>query len=135
MFKVFDNGTVSLNDHSVNIAMTHNVQIRKQSIDERFSDRSVEFVRTLLEQHMSTQITKSIEVECLKNFTSVKIKDSTRFQIPDNLKEKYPGSGGAASAAGTHIQFEFDILSGKVNDVYVTDAAMLRKLSVIPKCW
>ena len=50
LFKVFDNGTVSLNDHSVNIAMTHNVQIRKQSIDERFSDRSAEFVRTLLEQ-------------------------------------------------------------------------------------
>lgn len=122
LFKVFDNGTVSLNDHSVHVAMTHEVQMRKQSIDDRFNVSSVEFVRTLLQQHLGTQIDKSIDVKCLKNFTSVKIKDSTRFQIPDNLKEQYPGSGGAASKAGVHVQFEFDLLSGKVNDLYVTDA-------------
>ena len=122
LFKVFDNGTVSLNDHSVHVAMTHEVQMRKQSIDDRFNVSSVEFVRTLLQQDMGTQINKSIDVECLKNFTSVKIKDSTRFQIPDNLKEQYPGSGGAASKAGVHVQFEFDLLSGKVNDLHLTDA-------------
>jgi Transposase DDE domain len=122
LFKVFDNGTVSLNDHSVYVGMEHQVQIRKQSIDDRFTDKSVEFVRTLLEQHISTQITKHIDVECLKNFTSVKIKGSTRFQIPDHLKEAYPGNGGLASEAGIHVQFEVDLLSGKVNDLYVTDS-------------
>jgi hypothetical protein len=122
LFKVFDNGTVSLNDHSVYVAMEHEIQMRKQSIDDRFTDKSVEFVRTLLEQHISTQITKHIDVECLKNFTSVKIKDSTRFQIPDHLKEVYPGNGGLASEAGIHVQFEVDLLSGKVNDLYVTDS-------------
>lgn len=120
--KVFDNGTVSLNDHSAYVAMEHNIQMRKQSIDDRFTDKSVEFVRVLLEQHMSTQITKHIDTDCLKNFTSVKIKDSTRFQIPDHLKEAYPGNGGLASKAGIHVQFEFDLLSGKVSDLHVTDS-------------
>jgi hypothetical protein len=106
------------------MAMSHSLSIGKQSIDERFSDKSVEFVRTLLEQHMSTQVTKEINVEYLKNFTSVKIKDSTRFQIPANLKETYPGSGGGASDAGVHAQFEFDLLRGKIQDLQVTDTLM-----------
>ena len=122
LFKVFDNKTVSLNDHSVHLSMKHEVNVRKQSIDERFNEQCVEFIQTLLEQQIATQTAKNINVGCLKNFTSVKIKDSTRFQIPDNLKKEYPGSGGGASEAGVHIQFEFDLLSGKVSDLHVTDA-------------
>lgn len=122
LFRVFDNAIVSLNDHCVDLAMRYGIEMSKQSLDERFSDRSVEFVRTLLEQHLSTQVSKSIDVKCLEHFSSVKIKDSTRFQIPANLKEAYPGNGGHASEAGMHIQFEFDLLSNKVTDLHVTDA-------------
>jgi len=61
-------------------------------------------------------------LENLKNFTSIKIKDSTRFQVPNNLKDQYPGCGGGASEAGVHIQFEFDLLSGKICDVHVSNA-------------
>lgn len=102
--------------------MEHNIQMRKQSVDDRFTDKSVEFVRTLLEQHLGSQINKHIEVESLKNFTSVKMKDSTRFQISDYFKKAYPGNGGLASEAGIHVQFEFDLLSGKVSDLHVTDS-------------
>ena len=122
LFKVFDNGTVSLNDHSIHVAMANEIQMRKQSIDDRFNENSVKFVRALLQKHMCTQVDKNIDVKCLKNFTSVKIKDSTRFQIPDHLKEHYPGCGGMASQAGVHVQFEFDLLSGQINDLQVTDA-------------
>jgi len=122
LFKVFDNGETSLNDHSVHVGIHHQLQIRKQSIDERFNEHSVEFVRTLLEQQIGNQINNNIDVECLRHFSSVKIKDSTRFQIPAHFKEAYPGCGGGASEAGVHTQFEYDVLSGKVVDLHVTDA-------------
>ena len=59
---------------------------------------------------------------CLERFSSVNIKDSTRFQLPASLKDIYPGSGGGASESGVHIQFEFDIKSGRVNAMKVTNA-------------
>lgn len=122
LFNVFDNGHISLNDHSVNLFSSHGVQVRKQSLHERFNDESVAFIRTLLEHQINTQIIQRCKVPILDRFTSVMIKDSTRFQVPSNLKESYPGNGGSASEAGVHIQLEFDLCSGKVNDVQVTDA-------------
>lgn len=89
---------------------------------ERFNDESVAFIRTLVEYQINTQISESFQVPILEKFTAVKIKDSTRFQVPPNLKEVYPGSDGAASEAGIHIQFEFDVRSGKLSDLHISDA-------------
>lgn len=122
LFNVLDNGEISLNDHSVLLGINHQLQIRKQSIDERFNEKSVEFVRTLLEQQIGNQINNNIKVECLKNFSSVMIKDSTRFQVPAHFKEAYPGYGGGASEAAAHVQFEYDVLGGKAVDLHITDA-------------
>lgn len=120
--QVFDKGEMSLNDHSVEVRIKHAIAMTKQGIDDKFSASSVEFVRTLLEQQLGNQICRNIEVENYKHFSAVRLKDSTRFQLPANLKEAYPGSGGSASEAGVHIQFEFDLLSGKVADLHVSDA-------------
>ena len=122
LFNKYDNKTVSLNDYSVDIQVRHNTTIKKQSIDERFNECSVEFIRTLLEEQLEKQVTEPLATVCLERFSSVKIKDSTRFQLPASVKDKYPGSGGAASEAGMHIQFEFDIKSGRVNTLKATDA-------------
>jgi len=100
----------------------HGVQVRKQSIHERFNEQSVAFLRTLLEHQLNNQIIQRCKVPVLDQFTSVMIKDSTRFQLPANLKKYYPGSGGSASGAGMHVQWEFDLCSGKINDLQLTDA-------------
>lgn len=120
--QVFDKSQVSLNDHSVELYMKHGIEITKQGIDDNFTAESTEFVRTLLEQQLQDQLCKIVPAQSLRNFTSVKVKDSTRFQIPANLKDQYPGYGGGASEAGVHIQFEFDLLSGKIADLHVSDA-------------
>lgn len=120
--QVFDKSQISLNDHSVELGIKHGVAITKQGIDDNFTAESTEFVRTLVEQQLQSQLCKILPLENFRHFTSVKIKDSTRFQVPDNLKDKYPGYGGGASEAGVHVQFEFDLLSGKVADVHVTHA-------------
>lgn len=122
LFNKYDNKVASLNDYSVDIAVRHNTTIKKQSIDERFNESSLRFIKTLLEEQLEKQVAEKLTTVCLEKFSSVKIKDSTRFQLPASLKDKYPGSGGAASEAGMHIQFEFDIKSGRVNTLNATDA-------------
>lgn len=118
----FEHSGTSLNDHSVVTQMNYGVQIRKQSLHERFSAEAVAFVKAVLEAHLSRQINPHVNTETLRRFTSVKIKDSTRFQLPAAYKEAYPANGGNASEAGLHLQFEFDLLGGKITDLQITDA-------------
>lgn len=119
LFKKADSRQISLNDHCAEL-MFNGVKVSKQSLHERFNQTSVDFVKRLVEEQLQNQITSSIKTEALKGFTSVKIKDSIRYQIPENLKEKYPGSSGGASGAAAHIQFEFDLISGRTTDLHLT---------------
>lgn len=122
LFNEFDNKQVSLNDHSLDLRLKHQLQIRKQSLDQRFNACSVDFVKALLTEQMSLQLNRSIHSSVLDPFSSVKIKDSTRFWLPANLKEVYPGNGGSDCQAGMHIQFEFDLKSGQIIDINPTSA-------------
>ena len=122
LFNEIDNGCVSLNDHSAAIKLRHDVTISKQGLHDRFNEEASCFVKQLLNDQLQAQLTGTIDSQALSRFTSVNIKDSTRFQLPSELKEFYPGNTGAATGAGTHIQFEFDLLSGKIGDLNVTDA-------------
>lgn len=122
IFNSFDNGSMSLNDLSVDLQLHQGTCLRKQSLDERFNEHSAKFVKTLLEEKLKTQTTGKLSVNCLSSFTAVKIKDSTRFQLPPAFQEKYPGCGGSASAAGMFIQFEFDLKSGTVSTINPTGA-------------
>jgi len=117
---------MSLNDHGAAIMHRYGVDIKKQSIDERFNESSVDLLKELLRQQLESQLTTVVNIKglnsVLNRFSAVKIKDSTRFQAPENLKEVFPGAGGASSEAGVHVQFEFDLLSGKICDLGFTDA-------------
>jgi hypothetical protein len=50
----------------------------------------------------------------------LRIKDSTTFKVPDNLKDNFSGNGGGA--AGITIQYEFDLKTGKFLDLTITEA-------------
>jgi hypothetical protein len=118
---------MSLSDHGVAIMHRYGVEIKKQSIDERFNQSAVNLLKELLKQQLESQLLGAIERRglgpLLGQFSAVKIKDSTRFQVPGNLKDAYPGAGGGSSSdAGVHVQFEFDLLSGKTCDLGFTDA-------------
>jgi len=120
-FRNQDDSKTSLNDHASAISLRYKQSVRKQSLHDRFSDKAVAFMKSLVGEQLKKQITTDL-VDTLPYFKTIKIKDSTRFQLPAHLKEHYPGSGGAASGAGVHIQFEFDFLKGEVSDLRVSDA-------------
>jgi hypothetical protein len=122
LYSELDNGATSLNDHCCHLEMNHHVSISKQAVDKKFNFQSVAFIRELLEEQLHTQIIKQVDINVLSHFSSVKIKDCVRWQLPGNLRGSYPGSNGAASGAGLHAQFEYDLLSGKVNDLQIHNA-------------
>jgi len=113
------NQKVSLRDTAVEIQETHGLQMRKQSIDGRFNEGAVQFMKELVAKQVSKQITSTLPVDIFKKFNRVRICDSTRFEIDEEFEKEFPGSGGSASAAALCIQFEFDIKAGRVMDMEV----------------
>jgi predicted nucleic acid-binding Zn finger protein len=75
------------------------------------------FFKKLIEKFLGDFYINAPGIEFLKSFPEVRIKDSTCFQLPEEMADKYPGSGGASSKAAVRIQFEYDIKTGKVIDL------------------
>ena len=110
----------SLNDLAINLDKTYGVQIRKQSLHERFNQYALFFVKKALETLLRKHC-KDIQsmFSGTKVFKRILLKDSTCFQIDSSLAAYYPGSGGSGSPASVRIQFEYDILNGTINDLSV----------------
>lgn len=122
LFKHLDDSKVSLTDFVASLRSRFDKTLKKQSIHDKFTPQAVTFIKQLVNEQLNKQITASLKVvasDCIRRIT---IKDSTRFQIPSFLKEFFPGSGGGASEAGVHIQFEYDLLTGSITDLNLTDA-------------
>ncbi len=113
----------SLNQLTIEALSVHGVLISKQGIDKRFNEQALEFIKTVFESQLAKQIQKeNIDDGWLSHFGQVRIKDGTRFDIPEEFYKLLPGSGGSASKAGVCIQYEFDIKSGKILDFTLTPA-------------
>jgi len=72
-----------------------------------------------LENVLARQIDSDGFKDLFPNQKGVKIKDSTSFQLPEHLRDIYPGSGGKTSSACVKIQFEYDLKSGKVTELSI----------------
>lgn len=94
-------------------------KIRKQSLHERFNENAVAFLKLLLENVLDRQINMDGFRDLFPNHKAIKIKDSTSFQLPEHLKDVYPGSGGATSKACIKIQFEYNLKSGTVTELSI----------------
>jgi len=100
----------------------YDIQIRKQSLDDRFTERTVSFVQSVLKQLISEQFSEFLLCqEFLKDFHHVRIKDSTTFKVPSNLAANYTGTHG--HLAGITIQYEFDLKTGQFLDLTITQAS------------
>ncbi len=119
LFTEFNHKKLSLNELSIQLKLRFNIDISKQGIDERFTQAAVNFVKSILEKAIKIIIAEDAidDFGHFAQFTQVKIKDSTSFQLPSDMAEKYPGSGGSASKAAIRIQFEYDFKTGKISDL------------------
>jgi hypothetical protein len=108
----------SLNDLSIILKDKHGVEIKKQSLHERFNANALHFLKGALEKMLQKQLAFK-RFPGLERFKRILVKDSTCFQIDPSLALNFPGSGGSGSKAAIRIQFEYDLLSGRINDLSI----------------
>jgi len=117
---VFNNDclkTQSLNDLSVILQERYDIQISKQSLHERFNKYALTFLKKALESLLEQQFSTNYLVNEIPGIKRILLKDSVCFQVDKSLYEIYPGSSGNASEACVRIQFEYDLLNGRINDL------------------
>lgn len=113
---------LSLLDICGDLHTQHGLQVRKQSIQERFNERAVAFMKCILCKLMESQLNFTGKKERLSFFNRVRIKDSTRFTLPAAYAQSYAGMGGAVHNGESmiSIQYEYDLLSGSTLDLRLT---------------
>jgi hypothetical protein len=109
----------SLNDLAVALNCKYGIEITKQSLNERFNNYALLFLKKALEKLLNNQVSLNRLSIAGKQFKRILIKDSVCFQIDESLKDIYEGSGGSGSEAAIRIQFEYDVLKGVINDLSV----------------
>lgn len=97
------------------------VMVSVQAIDQRFTNKCVEFLKRILKKLMNDTITSRVKIPTKfdEYFKRIRILDSTGFQLPEIYRTIYPGSGGNSSSAGAKIQLEFDLKSGEFINIEV----------------
>lgn len=116
LFTHFNQKQLSLNELAIQVKKRFDINISKQAIDKRFTDKSVKFLKSVLSKALELTISKQHKIDFTK-YDKVLIKDATSFQLPNNMTDKYKGSGGSASSSMIKIQFEYDLKSGKITDL------------------
>jgi len=112
-----DLASESLNDLTVKLELQDNVRIKKQSLNERFNQHAVSFLKNAIAELLKKQCSKGKKLLCCDQFKRILIKDSVCFQVDPSLAHYFPGSGGSGSTAAVRIQFEFDLVTGKIIDL------------------
>ena len=106
---------ISLNDICGDL-MQSGVTLCKQSLQERFNEHSVEFMRQIVGEALSKKIYKS-KSPVDTDFNRIIIGDSTSFQLPEAFRSKYRGFGGGASNSAVMIQYRYNLLTHEINAI------------------
>jgi hypothetical protein len=103
------------------------INITKQSLHDRFTAQAVSFLKRCLDILLFQKIRYQGNRELLtSHFKRIRIKDSTKFSLPDPFSEKYKGYGGALSQSSSmiSIQYEYDFISGQSMDLRLTSGVL-----------
>ena len=89
MFYAVSGGYTSLRKIAIEAKSEHSISLSKQGLDDRFSSRSVDFAKKLLEEAIHNQVVDPLCHAATQLFNRVLIKDSTRFDtncVISNIK-------------------------------------------------
>ncbi|MED0887265.1 IS4 family transposase [Bacillus mycoides] len=97
------------------------ISMSPEGLNQRFNSQAVQFLQQILTYLLHQQLCISSKISTLytNHFRSIRVLDSTHFQIPDKFASTYQGSGGSGHSAGVKIQLEYDLLSGQFLHVHV----------------
>jgi hypothetical protein len=122
MFSDPDHSQLSLQDCCNDLAQQHQRSLSKVALHKRFNSRSLDFLKKVLAQQMALKL----DIEPGSNwapFSRVLIVDSSKFAMPKQYMDAYPGFGGARGlSAMMNIQYCFDLKNGDWENLELTKA-------------
>lgn len=85
------------------------IKMCEQSLNERFTDNAVAFMKLVFEQMLQMELAKVVPMDFLSKFKGVFIQDATNIKLPDGLSKLYKGSGGSAGKSSAKVDFTMDV--------------------------
>jgi hypothetical protein len=124
---MYNQGDCSYTMIAANMSSWFNISITPQALSERMSKKeTVLFLKNILKEAMIKQIAvgcKNKYAMLLNCFTSVKIEDSTQFNLHEKVK-KLKGSGGSASTSSMKLNTVYDITKHTISDLDIVPGAV-----------
>ncbi|MFQ3579826.1 MAG: IS4 family transposase [Bacteroidales bacterium] len=135
LHSVSGKGYCSLNSSSIEFIERNKKRVTKQGISNRYSPEAVEFIRLILRDVLSLQVSQIIDAGFLNDFEGLIIKDATRFDLPEQLQSLFKGFGGSCtSESAISIQYEYDLKNLAFKSIELTSANVpdISKASISP---
>ena len=121
LFNASSDVNQSLNSLSVEMKQNFDVDVTKQGLDGRYTEKAVLYLKSILSQ-LCFVIDKPIDEGWLGCFNNINVKDSTKFVLPEEYAKIMPGFGGVSSKSAACIQYEYDLKTGSIHDLNITPA-------------
>lgn len=113
LFNENDQAHTSLPDLTADLNQVYDIDISKEAMHKKFTPASVKFLEGLLSELLCGQVKKLTDKGSSLHFPRIKIKDSTRFSLPDSYDDNYKGFGNFSKSNGLmSLQYEYDLVNG-----------------------
>jgi hypothetical protein len=113
----------SLQQHALEVHADSGKKVSKQAIDKKLNSSCVDFIKAIFEKFLSVKIEgERMLTDLDKKYTAIRVMDSTEFKLPDHFENDFPGYSKCNAPACAAIQFEYDILSKKINCMSLSSA-------------
>lgn len=121
LFSEYDQACTSLPDLTCDLKQVYGINISKEAIHKKFTPEAVVFLKKVLNNLLSEQLQLNAGRGLSQHFPRIKIKDSTRFALPDCYNDAYKGYTNFSKKNGMMcLQYEYDLLSGNWLSIEMT---------------
>lgn len=122
MFSFSNQSKTSLEDITADLDEQFSIQLSKEALHKKFTSQGVAFMQGVIKAQLSEQFNLPVEEGFKSAFRFIKIKDSTKFTLPDSYNGDYPGFGNFSKKHGLmNLQYEYDLVSGNWDCIELTN--------------
>ncbi|UJL45853.1 IS4 family transposase [Virgibacillus sp. NKC19-16] len=100
-------GTKSLTELCAQFSGLFGLQITTEGLNQRFDETAVDFLKKIFHSLLMTQVVTALPIVEKRLFNTIRIMDSTAFDLPSDYK-KFEGPNGS----GIKIQLEYELYQG-----------------------
>jgi Transposase DDE domain len=121
LFNENEQANISLPDLAADLNQVYGIDVSKEALHKKFTPAAVNFLKKLLEELLNEQLKNLTDVELSLHFPQIKIKDSTKFSLPDCYGDEYKGYGNFSKKNGLIcIQYEYDLVKSNLLSIELT---------------